>query len=475
MTAQKFILIAVGLLFCPVFLSAQGTTDTITLNDETTPTEINILLPLASETSVTINDLSAPMKVPSLSTDLDTTITVPDVPRAKIYWGNVGDKGGYSLAKVMEIVRQANPNWATFSANHAAAHAELVASCAFPNPDLELEFGSETSEETGDSRNIWSLGFSQPIELPGKRAARHAEALAGFAVVQGEQYEYANTLKADVREAYWTIQYHSALEQMHATQVSLTQSQFDLAQQRVELGDAGRIELTNAKVELLKSRREREIAKRRKEGAKAALNALTGGRLGDNIRLAQDFDHNYERPSLKTAIQQSLEFHPKLSRLAAELEQRYASITRQNREWWPDPKIGARKSKEFDGDSMAVTLGMEIPLWNRNEGGIAKAEAEAHKVYAQIGIAYNDLRRDVEVAYQNLMLAREQIASYDEGLRDAAEELVDLAYQQFNLGGGGYLDVLIARRQLLETQQGYIQALFDAATARARFDQAVGR
>jgi cobalt-zinc-cadmium efflux system outer membrane protein len=287
--------------------------------------------------------------------------------------------------------------------------------------------------------------------------------------------EHAHLLKADVREAYWTVQYHAALEQMHATQVSLTQKQYDLALRRQELGDAGKIEVANAKVELLKSTREREAARTRKLGAMAALNALTGGALGKDFSLRQNFSNSYKRPTLMQAVQTALSMHPRLATLAAQLEQKYAGIERQNREWWPDVRIGTVKSREIDGDSAALTAGIEIPLWNRNEGGIARAEAEAQKIYAQISVAYNELRRDVEVSYQNLMTAADQISSYENGLKDAAEEAVYLAWEQFNLGGGGYLDILMARRQLVELQQGYIQALYDAATAQTKFDQAVGQ
>lgn len=418
----------------------------------------------------------APVKSPAVSANDDfTTPAVPTVERPRIYWGTVGEKGGYALDGIMKLAWKANPNWNTYLANHAAAHAALVEACAFPNPELQMEFGSESSDSEGRSNSIWSLGFSQPLQLPGKRAARQAEALAGFPVVQGEINEYANSLRADVREAYWTVQYHAALEQMHGAQVSLTKKQLDFAEARRELGDAGRMDVVNARVELLKSTRDRDAAGRRKVGAMAALDALTGNALGRSFKLSQDFPHQYGRPSLDDAIRAALATHPRLGRLAAELEQKYSGIARQRREWWPDINLGARKSKEYDGDSAAVTAAIEIPLWNRNQGGIARAEADAQKVYAQISVAYNELRRDVETAYQNLMIGREQIGSFDEGLKDAAEEAVGLAWEQFNLGGGGYLDILIARRQLLEVQQGYIQALYDAVTARVRFDQATGR
>ena len=92
----------------------------------------------------------------------------------------------------------------------------------------------------------------------------------------------------------------------------------------------------------------------------AALNALTGGALGKGFRLSQDFPHSYGKPALDESVRISLSAHPKLARLAAELEQKYAGIQRQRREWWPDVKLGARKSKEFDGDSMAVTAGVVL-------------------------------------------------------------------------------------------------------------------
>lgn len=401
-------------------------------------------------------------------------ITTPSFTQPRIYWGDVGSKDGYSLNRVLELAWQANPNWQVYAANHAAAHAALVEACAFPNPELDFEYGSERSDGAG-RRSIWTLGVSQPIELPGKRAARQAEALAGFPVVQGEQLEYAGTLRAAVREAYWTVQYHAAREQMYSTQISITRKQYNLAEERQKLGDAGRIEITNARLELMKSEREQEVSKRRKQGAMAALNALAGGRLGQGFTLSENFPRTYGRPQLDISIQQALSTHPRLVRLAAELEHKYAGIQRQRREWWPDVKLGGRRSKEFDGDSAAVTAAIEIPLWNRNQGGVARAEADAQKVYAQIGVAYNELRRDVEVSYQNLMVAREEIASYEDGLKEVSEEAVNLAWEQLNLGGGSYIDILVARRQLVETQQAYIQALYDAATARARFLQAMGQ
>lgn len=422
-------------------------------------------------------------KLPALALDDSPLVTTSSLTTASgiliadapIYWGNVSSRGGYTLQQVINIAWRQNPTWAKFSASHMAAHAALLEACALPNPEIEGDIGRESSRAGDGSRTAWSLAFSQPIEMPGKRRARQAEALAGFPVVQQEAAEFGNTLRANVCEAYWIVQYHTALEQMHQGQVTITTQQYELAQKRLELGDAGRIELLNARVEKLKAQREYNIARRRHLGSMAALNALCGGALGSNFNLATSFPVRYAQPNLDQAVQKALSQHPRLAVLAAQLEEKHAGIERQRREWWPDVRIGARHSQELDTRSNALTAGIEIPLFNRNEGGIARAQAEAQRVYAEVTIAYNELRRDVEQAYQSLLSAREEMASYDNGLRSAAEEAVRLSWEQLSLGGGDHLEILMARRQLLEIQQGYIQSLYDAAMAKTQFDRAVGQ
>lgn len=410
-----------------------------------------------------------------VSLDAPDTGTVESSLRESLYWGELGSRGGYSLSDMLSMAAKANPNWGTYAANHAAAHAELIAACALPNPEVEVELGKETARKGGDSAGTYALSFSQPIEMPGKRLARQVEAQAGFAVVAGETLEFESLLRGDVAEAYWTVQYHDALQRLWGTLLDVATRLQDIAKTRVELGESGNIELVNARVEVLRAKRERDAARRRMIGAKAALNALVGGCLSKDFRLSQGFPDSPKTSDLRSALEAAMACHPRLQRLAAQLEQRYASIDKERTAWWPDLKLGAKKEHALDTDSAAITAGIEVPLFNRNQGGIAKAQAEAQKTYNDIAIAFNEIRRDVEVAYQNYELAREQIATYNEGLKQASEEAVSLAYVSYRAGATGYLDVLTARRLLQETEQGYIQALYDAATAKARFDKATGK
>jgi cobalt-zinc-cadmium efflux system outer membrane protein len=410
----------------------------------------------------------------TVSLDALDTVTVETALRESLYWGNVGERKGYSLAECLSIAAKANPNWGTYSANHAAAHAELLAACAWPNPEIDIEVGRERAREGGASAGTYSLAFAQPIEMPGKRLARQVEAEAGFAVVAGEAREFESLLRADVIEAYWTVQFQLASQRLWQTLLDVASRLEEIARTRVEIGEAGQVELVNARVEVLRARRERDASKRRLTGAKASLNALVGGCLARNFELSQGFSEAPPTFDLKESLRRALACHPRLLRLSAELEQKYATLDKERTAWWPDLKIGARKEHTLDSDAAAITLGTEIPLFNRNQGGIAKAQAQAQKTYNDITIAFNEIRRDVEVSFQNYQLAREQIATYDDGLKAAAEEAVSLAYVSYRAGATGYLDVLTSRRLLQETEQGYIQVLYDAATARARLEKSMG-
>ncbi|MCX7017924.1 MAG: TolC family protein [bacterium] len=414
----------------------------------------------------------------TLNTQSITNAT--DALTSALFWGQIGDPGGYSVADVLKIARKCNPNWGTYAANHAAAHAGLMGAMAFPNPEFEMEGGRATARENDDSgnrpsRNTWGLALSQPIEMPGKRRARKIEAEAGFAVAAGEQAEFSAMLRADVIEAYYTVQYHAAQQRLWDSLLDVSEEFHEIAKQRTKLGDAGAIEQINAQIELFKARRESKTAKRKSAAARSALNALTGGQLGENFKLSEGFNAAPRSITLKQSMETALACHPRLLRLATELEQRYATIDKERTAWWPDLKITLRKAAEFDANSASIAAGFEIPLWNRNQGNTAKARAMAQKTYNDIIIAFNEIRRDVETAFQNCEAAREQIASYNEGLKSASEKALAMAAAQYREGAAGYLDVLTARRILQETEQGYIQSLYDAATARARLELAIGK
>lgn len=432
----------------------------------------------ADITSETLSILTTPdMLETSVSESLDFAKT-PKAPSFKIQFDTIvkSNSSGYTLKQVTDIALRNNAQFSVYEANRLMAQAELIKALEYPNPQVEVSMGKAKSIEGDGSRSVHSIALSQPIELPGKRKARQLEAEYGIRYVEYEANEYRALLQSDVEETYYTILYYTALERHSEAVQALSKNIFTIAEKKVDLGDSGKFELLNSKMELLQAEYDLKKVKSQKRAAELALNKLTGSALSDNFKLSGSIiDKKYSSSiTMKQFVENSLRNHPKLLKLAAELESKNSSIQRQRKEWWPDLNLGVQTAKDFDTKSNAVTLGVEVPLWNRNNSGITRAIGDAHKTYAEIVVACNELRNDVLSAWNNLELAKERVLFYKDETLKTAEELVNISYLQYNLGAVSQFEILTARTTFKNVQKNYLEALYDLQIAHARLIKAGG-
>jgi cobalt-zinc-cadmium efflux system outer membrane protein len=134
-------------------------------------------------------------------------------------------------------------------------------------------------------------------------------------------------------------------------------------------------------------------------------------------------------------------------------------------------------SKEV-GDSGTKTgpgLMAEIPIFNRSQGRIARAEAEIE----QLALRYAALRVQVEsetaAAAKRLEQAVAGLDRLRQGLLPAAEQAVLLAEKAHENGDISYLELQTARRPLLDLQLREGVAVAATRRAKAELDRAVGR
>ncbi len=102
---------------------------------------------------------------------------------------------------------------------------------------------------------------------------------------------------------------------------------------------------------------------------------------------------------------------------------------------------------------------------------------QAKALYAKSKTALDDQARQIELqvrtAYSDVIQARETLDSQLK-VQEEAEEALREARQRADAGTGTQLDVLDAETSLTQARTTQIEALHDYATARARFERAVG-
>ena len=380
-----------------------------------------------------------------------------------------------TLEQTQAIARRQNPAFEVFAANREAARAEVLQALAYPNPELEITGGAATAREAPrDSALEYGVGLVQPIELGAKRRARQAAAEALLPVAQREEDVFRATLRGDVTKAYHTILYHVRALELAGAALRTEREIGQIVARRVEGGEAPEIDQVKQRVEMLKASgavrsRERQLA-----SARAVLNALCGRALPPGFRLQDALESPLAPPDLEQARQIALGRHPTLRRLEAVLRQKERIVEQERKAWYPDVKPGLSVGRAMDADSVGVSLGVELPLWNRNQGRIAATEADLAEARAEMERARLEVLTGLDTAAQACEGAREQLSAFRGGLRSAAAEALRIETFLYQEGEVDFLHLQDARRTARQTEVEYLQALYDAQIARAEFERAVG-
>src|SRR5712692_4432706 len=117
---------------------------------------------------------------------------------------------------------------------------------------------------------------------------------------------------------------------------------------------------------------------------------------------------------------------------------------------------------------------ISIPLFNRNQGEVARARSEQLRADFLAQAARNQILQDVETAYTAFESSRERVRLYEQTYLAQAKESLDI--QEFSLrnGGASILDFLDAERTYRATQLAYRQQLAAYLTNLAQLEAAVG-
>jgi cobalt-zinc-cadmium efflux system outer membrane protein len=117
---------------------------------------------------------------------------------------------------------------------------------------------------------------------------------------------------------------------------------------------------------------------------------------------------------------------------------------------------------------------MEMPIFDRNQGEIARAAYAVTQAQEQERFANGQVMTDVRDAFENLRTNDQVVGLYRSGYLDEARESRDISEYAYRRGAASLLDFLDAERSYRATQLAYRQALASYLLATEQLRQAVG-
>jgi cobalt-zinc-cadmium efflux system outer membrane protein len=119
------------------------------------------------------------------------------------------------------------------------------------------------------------------------------------------------------------------------------------------------------------------------------------------------------------------------------------------------------------GEDNTLLAGVTVPLpfGNRNQAGIARAEAEQRIADTNLKFARNHALAEVESAFHAYATAREQIRAYEGGLLKQADESRDIQLAAYQEGATELITLIEAQRTRTEVRANYYRAILDFYTS----------
>jgi cobalt-zinc-cadmium efflux system outer membrane protein len=252
-------------------------------------------------------------------------------------------------------------------------------------------------------------------------------------------------------------------------------------QARYEGGTVAKLDVIRAQVALAQAENDLIGTARDIQTASDALDRFIGRPIGTPVAALDSLDVPAPVPDVDLLEQQALLARPELASLSSQQAGARANTTLAREFWLPDFTLGAQRDygPAGAGTGALYTAGIALPVpifyWQHTKGEIAESKHRERELAASYRDLKAEVAQDVRAAYATATAALRQAVYIRDALLPAAREAYRVASVSYGLGGSSALDVIEARRSLVDAQSQFAEALGAAHTSRADLELAVGR
>lgn len=314
----------------------------------------------------------------------------------------------------------------------AEAEAATVTAGARPNPTLSIAPGIP-------SPYLFNLDLALPIETAGKRGHRLESARSLDQAAQLDLADTAWRVRSGVRVALLNCLLASRNLTSLDSEEQFRREQVRLLEQRLAAGEIARMEMDSARIELSKIHLAIATAEGRVSESKAALAASIAIPMAalEGIDFEwSDLDSPPNAESLtpkaiqRDAVVNRLDVRRALAQYAAAEANLHLEISKQ----YPDLQIGPGYTYEERNSFFTIGLSATLPLFNRNQGPIAEAEARRREAAAAFLEKQTQVIAESERGRTRYVAALKELAEADHSLQTLQNAQLQTMQRAVQLG-----------------------------------------
>lgn len=359
------------------------------------------------------------------------------------------------------------------------AEAERVGARLRPRPGLTVSAENLRLSGPTPSSRLYEFGalVAQPIELGDRKAVRMELAERTVAVSEAQLTQILRRQLFDLKRTYYESVLAKSILSIEQENRDNFEGLLRFNRARFEEGYIAEGDLIKVRLERIKFDFAVATAALNFRKAKIRLLELVGD--ADYERAEKvDVRSRFDVPTVKIELAQlketALANRPEIKVAEAEVAQAESvlKLERSRAKGDVTPYVGYKRV----GVDNTVLAGVTVPLpfGNRNQSGVARAEAEQRITETNLRFARNHALAEVEAAYHGYETAREQIRAYEGGLLKQADESRDIQLSAYQEGAAELITLIEAQRTRTEVRANYYKAILDFYTSIFQLELATG-
>jgi outer membrane protein, heavy metal efflux system len=407
------------------------------------------------------------MQMPAASSSSNPS-AAPSTPEPDLLTG-----APLSLDALLAAARTHNPTLRAAQAAIAESAGLAKQAGTLPNPVV----GYEGDQIRGGSYGGGEQGgfVQQTIPLGGKLGLRRDVYRAQQRTGELALAEQQQRIEADLESSFYAA---LALQEEIATRKQLSALAADAAEtarQLANVGQADTPDVLQSEVEQEQAALDTLTAQRRYVAAFHQLTAIAGQPDLPLTPLAGDLAAS---PAIPPSLDSILAQSPAVERADQAVHAAEAQLRSTRREIVPD--LTLRAGEQWSGELVRqnpniaagaqsfASASIDLPLWNRNQGNVASAQATVSAANAEAQRVRLELRRAAAPLIEQYNIAAAQSARYRDDLLPRAQRAYDLYRDRYRQMAAAYPQVLVSQRTLFQLQLAYIQSLGELGQSSAQ-------
>jgi cobalt-zinc-cadmium efflux system outer membrane protein len=337
------------------------------------------------------------------------------------------------------------------------------------NPVLEAQGGYR---HAGAGFFDFEAAVTQGLTAGGRRSARMAGTQAAVERAEAELEDARRLLLREV----WTGFVRSSVAADRIALLAASRQAADellaTAERQDRAGEITALELNRARTAAAMARAGQSAAEADASATLAGLKALLGLDPGETVEVRGKLT---PFPPLRLEeLLAELDRRPDLRALAAELREAEADVLLGKA--LRRPEIGVRGGVAREERAEIVTAGVVIalPIHDRGQETLAVGQARAGALRQALATARAAAEMEVRGAYSALDRRTAAARELERTALPALEDNESLARKSFEAGEIGLGELLLVRREILETRLAYLDRLLDVALTRFELETAAG-